>query len=190
MEFHNHLQWANLARSFESSHNLSWSVVICPNSQRKRNDCLQSRPMVRTVLKRHTFNADPLSISIIGTLAPMHSMLICKGLVWVAPLGGNSLSKKARRGWDGALTPMMDSTSCSVVSMGTSFPLKASKKALWCLWEAISKPHTDTWAWVVFNWFGPFSYIPTKMILLQKGWLVVLPTPSDVCRIVLHECFP
>ena len=40
-----------------------------------------SRPIVRVVLKGHTVNVDPLSISTIGTLAPMHPMVICKGLV-------------------------------------------------------------------------------------------------------------
>ena len=40
-----------------------------------------SRPILRVVLKGHTFNADPLSISTIGTLAPIHLMVICKGLV-------------------------------------------------------------------------------------------------------------
>ena len=40
-----------------------------------------SRPIVRVVLRGHTFNADPLSIRTTRTLAPMHSMVICKGLV-------------------------------------------------------------------------------------------------------------
>ena len=40
-----------------------------------------SRPIIKAVLKGHTFNANPLSISTIGTLAPMHSMVICKGIV-------------------------------------------------------------------------------------------------------------
>jgi len=40
-----------------------------------------SRPMVRAVLKGHTFNVDPLSINTIGTLAPMQPMVICRGLV-------------------------------------------------------------------------------------------------------------
>ena len=40
-----------------------------------------SSPMVRVVLKGHTFNADPLSISTIVILALMHSMVICKSLV-------------------------------------------------------------------------------------------------------------
>ena len=40
-----------------------------------------SRPIVRVVLRGHTFNADPFSISTIRTLVPMHSMVICKGLV-------------------------------------------------------------------------------------------------------------
>ena len=40
-----------------------------------------SKLILRAVLKRHTFNVDPLSISSIGTLAPMHSMVICKCLV-------------------------------------------------------------------------------------------------------------
>ena len=34
----------------------------------------------------------------IGTLAPMHSMVICKGLVWVAPLRGRSTSEKQGEG--------------------------------------------------------------------------------------------
>ena len=32
-------------------------------------------------IRGHTFNADPLLISTTKTLAPMHSMVICKGLV-------------------------------------------------------------------------------------------------------------
>ena len=40
-----------------------------------------SRPIVRVVLKGQTFKADLLFISTTGTLAPMHSMVICKGLV-------------------------------------------------------------------------------------------------------------
>ena len=55
-----------------------------------------SRQILRAVLKGHTFNVDPLSISTIRTLAPMHSMVICKGLVLVAPLGGSSSSEKVR----------------------------------------------------------------------------------------------
>ena len=39
------------------------------------------RPMVRVVIKGHTFNVDTLSINTIGTLAPMHLMVICRGLV-------------------------------------------------------------------------------------------------------------
>ena len=39
------------------------------------------RPIVRRVLKGQTFKVDPLSISTTGTLALMHSMVICKGLV-------------------------------------------------------------------------------------------------------------
>ena len=38
-----------------------------------------SRSIVRVVLKGQTFKANPLSI--IRTLAPMYSMVICKGLV-------------------------------------------------------------------------------------------------------------
>ena len=37
--------------------------------------------MVRAVLKGHTFSVDPLSIKTMGTLAPMHSMVIYKALV-------------------------------------------------------------------------------------------------------------
>ena len=37
-----------------------------------------SRPTVKAVLKGQTFKVDPLSIR---TLAVMHSMVICKGLV-------------------------------------------------------------------------------------------------------------
>ena len=48
------------------------------------------KPMVRAVVKGQTFNVDPLSISTMGTLAPMHSMVICKCLVWVAHLGRES----------------------------------------------------------------------------------------------------
>ena len=40
-----------------------------------------SSPMVRVVLKRHIFNANTLSMSTIGTLALMHSLVICKVLV-------------------------------------------------------------------------------------------------------------
>ena len=67
-----------------------------------------SRPIVRAVLKGQTFKADPLSIRTIGTLEPMHSMVICKGLVWV---------EKARRGCEEPSTPMRDNTSCGVVSI-------------------------------------------------------------------------
>ena len=40
-----------------------------------------SRPTMKAVLKGQIFKVDPLSIRTIGTLAPMHSMVICKGLV-------------------------------------------------------------------------------------------------------------
>ena len=40
-----------------------------------------SSPMVRVVLKGLIFNANTLSISTIGTLALMHSLVICKVLV-------------------------------------------------------------------------------------------------------------
>ena len=40
-----------------------------------------SRPTVKAVLKTQTFKVNPLSIRTIGTLAPMNSMVICKGLV-------------------------------------------------------------------------------------------------------------
>ena len=40
-----------------------------------------SRPPMKAVLKGQTFKVDLLSIRTIGTLAPMHSMVICKGLV-------------------------------------------------------------------------------------------------------------
>ena len=81
-----------------------------------------SRPIVRTVLKGQTFKVDPISISTIGTLAPMHSMVICKGLVCVAHLG--------ERGCKEPSTPMREKTSCGVVSIGTSFQFKVSKRAL------------------------------------------------------------
>ena len=54
--------------------------------------------MVKAVLNGHTFNANSLSISTIGTLAPMHLIVICKGLVWVAPSKGSSSSEKVREG--------------------------------------------------------------------------------------------
>ena len=57
-----------------------------------------SKPIMRVVPKGHTFNADPLPISTIGTLASMHLMVICKGLIWVAPYGGSSSSEKVREG--------------------------------------------------------------------------------------------
>ena len=41
----------------------------------------RDKPTLRAVLNGCTFNADPLSINTIGTLAPMHSMVIYKGLV-------------------------------------------------------------------------------------------------------------
>jgi len=41
----------------------------------------KSKSTLRVVLNGHTFNAEPLSISTIGNLAPMHSIVICKGLV-------------------------------------------------------------------------------------------------------------
>ena len=41
----------------------------------------RDKPTLKAILNGCTFNADPLSISTIGTLAPMHSMVICKGLV-------------------------------------------------------------------------------------------------------------
>ena len=40
-----------------------------------------SRPTVRAVLEGQIFKVNSLSISTIGNLAPMHSMVICKGLV-------------------------------------------------------------------------------------------------------------
>ena len=40
-----------------------------------------SRPTVRMVLKGQTFKVDPLSIRTIRTFAPMHLMVIYKGLV-------------------------------------------------------------------------------------------------------------
>ena len=89
-----------------------------------------SRPIVRTVLKGQTFKVDPISISTIGTLAPMHSMVICKGLVCVAHLGERSSSEKAKRGCKEPSTPMREKTSYGVVSIGTSFQFKVSKGAL------------------------------------------------------------
>ena len=165
-----------------------------------------SIPMMKAVLKGHTFSADPLSMSTIGTLAPMHSVVIYKGLVRVVLSKVSSSTEEVRERWDGASTPMRDNTSCGVVSMGTFFPFKLSKRALQCLWEAVSKPHMDTWAWVFFNWdktlsSSSFSSLPLKpwvWILLLcsyqgdhsiKGWLVVFPTPSNVCNIVLKDSF-
>ena len=40
-----------------------------------------SKLTIRVVLKGHTFNIDPLSISTIGTLALIHLIMIFKGLV-------------------------------------------------------------------------------------------------------------
>ena len=40
-----------------------------------------SRPTVRMVLKGQTFKADPFSIRTIRIFAPMHLMVIYKGLV-------------------------------------------------------------------------------------------------------------
>ena len=69
------------------------------------------KPMAKAVVKGQTFNADPLLISTMGTLAPVHSMVICKVLVWVAHSRGESLLEKARRGCEAPSTPMRDSTS-------------------------------------------------------------------------------
>ena len=102
-----------------------------------------SRSTVRAALIGQTIKADPLSISTTRTLAPMHSMVICKGLVWVALLGGRSSLEKARRGCEEPSTPIRDKTSYGVVSIGTSFPFKMSKRAL-CFWKAKSEPHMDT----------------------------------------------
>ena len=41
----------------------------------------KSKPTLRAVLNGHSFNADPFSIRTIGTLAPMHLIVIYKGLV-------------------------------------------------------------------------------------------------------------
>ena len=89
-----------------------------------------SRPIVRVVLKGQTFKVNPFSIRTIGTLAPIHSMVTCKGLVWVAHSGGRSSLEKARKGCEEPSTPMRDNTSFGVVSIGSSFPFKASKRAL------------------------------------------------------------
>ena len=40
-----------------------------------------SKPTIRVVLKGHTFNTVLLLISTIGTLALIHLIMICKGLV-------------------------------------------------------------------------------------------------------------
>ena len=71
---------------------LSYALIV------KGEGMIVSITKVRAVLKGHTFNVDPLSISTIGTLAPMHLMVICKGLVRVAPLGVSSLLEKVRKG--------------------------------------------------------------------------------------------
>ena len=91
-----------------------------------------SRPTMRVVLRGQTFKANPLLIRTIGNLAPMHSMMISQGLGWVAPSGGRPSSKKSRKGCEEPSTPMRDNTSCNVVSISTSFPFKASKRALRC----------------------------------------------------------
>ena len=57
-----------------------------------------SKPTLRAVLNGHTFNVDPLSTSIIETLAPMHLIIIYKDLVWVIPLKGSSSLEKVREG--------------------------------------------------------------------------------------------
>ena len=134
-----------------------------------------SKTTLREILNGHTFNANPLSISTIGTLAPMQLMVNCKGLVWVAPLKGSSSLKKVRKGWDGALTPMRDRTSWGVVSIGTSFPCKASRSALMCLWKPLVNPKLT-------HEIESFSvrsrpYLP--LLLIPSHWVqraLILPT--------------
>ena len=66
-----------------------------------------SKPTLRAVLNGHTFRLDLLSTSTIETLASMHSIVICKDLVWVIPSGVSSSLEKVREKWDTASTPIM-----------------------------------------------------------------------------------
>lgn len=76
-----------------------------------------SKPTLRVVLNGHTFGMDPLSTSTIETLAPIHSIVIYKDLVWVIPFGVRSSLEKVRERWDTASTPIMAKTSWGVVSI-------------------------------------------------------------------------
>ena len=136
------------------------------------------KPMARVVVKGQTFIADSLSISTMGTLAPMHSIVICKGLIWVAHSGRESSLEKARRGSEAPSTPMRDSTSWGVVSMGTSFPFKAPMRALRYFWDAMSKPYTDTWAWVFFNCVKTLS--SSSLFSFPFGSIGLDPSPISL----------
>ena len=120
-----------------------------------------SRPTVRAVLKGQTFKAYPLSIRTIGTLAPMYSMVICKGLVWVAHSRGRSSSKKLR-----AQLKCHSLSSCGplpLVSLGfCPFIVKALFLLSWAFIRmhlGIFKPLSQTWAYNVFITFElPIRY--------------------------------
>ena len=88
--------------------------------------------MVRAVLKGHTFNADPLLINTINLGTHAFNGNLQRSSM-SGPFRRKLLIRKSKKMMRWASTPMKDSTSCGVISMGTSFPFKASKKALRCL---------------------------------------------------------
>ena len=81
MKFDNCFQRTNFSRSFKSPITflevLSYALIVKKESM----IVSKSKPTLRAVLNGHTFNAEPLSISTIKNLAPMHLIMICKGLV-------------------------------------------------------------------------------------------------------------
>ena len=83
MKFHNCFQQTNFARSFENPITFLEVLLYALTVKGEGMIVSKSKPTLRVILNGHTFNADPLSISTIGTLAPMHSMVICmSGSFW------------------------------------------------------------------------------------------------------------
>ena len=76
----------------------SWSVVIFLTVKGEGIMVSMSRPILRAILNEHTFNVDPLSISTIETLAPMHLIVIARTLYEWFPLKGNLHRKRWENG--------------------------------------------------------------------------------------------
>lgn len=83
--------------------------------------------------------AEPISTNTTDTHSSLHSTDIYKGLLWVEPSGGSSLSEKVRVG----LAPLrkINPTSCSgVVSMDNLSLSIADNTAYRCTREAMRRP--------------------------------------------------